>query len=98
MLTVKYEQKNFWGDIEYKEDTKNNPTYSDIKKAFRFLKKDYNNAIQINKTVLYWNTITDFEYGVLSAREYSDGRNYEEFIWDYDGCKDNYYKIYKDVE
>lgn len=97
MLVVKYEQRNFWGDIEYKEDTKYNPTYNDIKKAFRFLKKDYKNAIQINNTILYWDSISNFEYGLLDAREYDDGRNYKEFSWDYDGCKNNYYNIYKDL-
>ena len=68
----------------------------DIKKAFRFLKKDYKNAIQIDNTVLYWDNMTNFEYGTLSAREY-DGASYKEFIWDYDGCKKNYYAIYKNV-
>ena len=69
----------------------------DIKKAFRFLKKDYKNAIQIDNTILYWDNITNFEYGTLSAREYDGANSYKEFIWDYDGCKNNYYTIYKNV-
>ena len=96
MLIVKYESKNFFGDYEYHEDRKNNPTFEDVKKAFRFLKKYHNNAIQIGSTVLYWDSMTNFEYGTLSAREY-DGASYNEFIWDYDGCKKNYYAIYKNV-
>lgn len=94
MLIVKYEQKNFWGDTEYREDVKHNPTYNDIKKAFQFLKRDYKNAIQINNTVLFWDSILNFEYGLLDAREY-EGRNYKEFSWDYDGCKMKYYNDYK---
>lgn len=98
MLIVKYEAKNFFGDYELHEDTKKNPTLDDIKKAFRFLKQDYKNAIQINNTVLYWDRLSDFEYKTLSAREYqSMTRSYNEFIWDYEGCKNNYYAIYKGV-
>ena len=97
MLVVKYESKNFFGDYEYHEDRKNNPTFEDVKKAFRFLKKDYKNAIQIDNTVLFWDNITNFEYGTLSAREYDGANSYKEFIWDYDGCKNNYYTIYKNV-
>lgn len=96
MLIVKYESKNFFGNYEYHEDKKDNPTFEDVKKAFRFLKKDYRNAIQIDNTILYWDTIKNYEYGTLFAREYS-GSNYNEFIWDYDGCKNNYYAIYKNV-
>ena len=97
MLIIKYESKNFFGDYEYHEDKKNNTTLDDIKKAFRFLKRDHKNAIQINNTVLYWDNMTNFEYGTLSAREYEGNNSYKEFIWDYDGCKNNYYAIYKDV-
>lgn len=98
MLVVKYEEKNFWGVSEYREDKKDNPTYKDIQKAFRFLKKDYKNAIQINNSIFYWDRLEDFEYGLLEVREYKDGNNYNTFSWDYDGCKENYYKIYKGVE
>ena len=55
------------------------------------------NAIQIDDTVLFWDNITNFEYGTLSAREYDGANSYKEFIWDYDGCKNNYYTIYKNV-
>lgn len=95
MLTVKYEQKNFFGIRERKEDTKNNPTYEDIKKAFRLLKNSHDNAIVINNTILYWDRLEDFEYGTLTAREYDSYNNYKEFVWDYDGCKNNYYKLYR---
>ena len=97
MLTVKYERKNFFGERIYTEDTKNNPTLKDIQKAFRFLKSDYNVAISINNTVLFWDSLQNFEYGTLTAREYDNNHNYNEFIWSYDGCKNNYYAIYKNV-
>ena len=53
MLVVKYESKNFFGDYEYHEEKKNKPTLDDIKKAFRFLKKDYKNALQIAPWQVY---------------------------------------------
>lgn len=97
MLTIKYERKNLFNDRIYTEDTKNNPTLKDIKKAFHFLKSDYNVAIQIDNTVLFWDAMQNFEHGTLSAREYDSNGNYKEFIWDYDGCKSNYYAIYKNI-
>ncbi len=97
MLTIKYERKNLFNDRIYTEDTKNNPTLKDIKKAFHFLKSDYSVAIQIDNIVLFWDAVQNFEYGTLSAREYDSNGNYKEFIWDYDGCKNNYYAIYKNV-
>ena len=98
MLTVKYDRKNFFGDRIYTEDTKKNPTLKDIQKAFRFLKSDYSAAIQINSTVLFWDSLQNFEYGTLTAREYDNNHSYNEFIWDYGGCKKNYYTIYRSVE
>ena len=97
MLTVKYERKNFFGEKIYTEDSKKYETLKDIQKAFRFLKSDHDVTIQINNTVLFWDNITNFEYGTLSAREYDGANSYKEFIWDYDGCKNNYYTIYKNI-
>ena len=97
MLVVKYNTKNFFGDIEYREDTKKNPTYDDIKKAFHFLKKSHDIAIAINNSVIFWDFITDFRCNSVTVREYDDNNNYREFLWDYEQCKDNYYKIYKNV-
>ena len=95
MLIVKYERKDFFGNRIYTEDTKNNETLKDIKKAFIFLKNNHDVTIQINNTVLYWDSLQNFEYKTLSAREYDSTGSYKEFIWDFDGCKNNYYKIYK---
>lgn len=97
MIVVKYEARDFFNQYKYHEDKKESPTYEDIKKAFRFLKKDWKVALQIDNTILFWDTMINFEYGTLTAREYDDNGNYNEFIWDYDGCKNNYYVIYKNV-
>ena len=97
MLIVKYERKNFFGERIYTEDSKRNETLKDIQKAFRFLKSDHDVTIQINNTVLFWDTLQNFEYGTLTAREYDNNGNYSEFIWDYDGCKNNDYWIDKNV-
>ena len=56
MLVVKYERKNFFGERIYTEDSKNHETLKDIQKSFRFLKSDHDVTIQINNTVLFWDT------------------------------------------
>lgn len=96
MLIVKYNAKNFFGDIEYREDKKEYPTFDDIKKAMKFLKKSHDNAITIDSTVLFWDSMMNFEHGVLTARDY-DGMSYKEYLWNYDGCKANYYNIFKNA-
>lgn len=98
MLTVKYERKDFFGNRVYTEDVKKNPTLKDIQKAFRFLKTDYNIAIQINNTVLFWESLSNFEHGTLTCREYDEWHNYKDFAWSYDSCKNNYYAIYKNID
>lgn len=95
-ITIKYECKNFWGIREYREDTINNASLEDLKKAFRFLKKEYMNVIQIDNIVLYWDTMQNFEYGTLTAREY-DGNNWKEYSWDFEGCKKSYYEKKKEA-
>ena len=95
MLTVKYERKDIFGQRIYTEDVKKDETLADVKKAFHALKSRYSVAIQINNTVLFWDSLQNFEYGTLTAREYDSSHSYNEFIWDYDGCKNNYYNIYR---
>ena len=97
MLVAKYERKDVFNQRIYTEDKKENETLSDIKKAFHLLKSDNSIAIQINNTVLFWESILNFEYLTLTAREYDKNGNYHEFLWDYEGCKNNYYTIYKNV-
>lgn len=95
MLIVKYERKDFFGNRIYTEDTKNNETLKDIKKAFLFLKNNHNATMQIDNTVLYWDSLQGFEYKTLECREYDSVGGYKSCSWDYDGCKNYYYNIYK---
>ena len=85
MLVVKYERKDFFNNRIYTEDKKENETLKDIKKAFNFLKNNHGVTIQINNTVLYWDSLQDFEYKTLAAREYDSTGNYKEFIWNFEG-------------
>lgn len=94
MLIVKYDRKNFFGDRIYTEDIKKNETLADIKKAFHFLKNNHDATIQINNSIFYWDSLQNFEYKTLTCREYKEN-SYTEVIWDYEGCKNNYYTIYK---
>ena len=98
MLVVKYERKSFFGDCIYTEDKKDMESLKDIKKAFLFLKNNYNAAIQIDNVVLFWDTMQGFEYKTLECREYDNVGGYKSCSWDYDGCKNYYYNIYKEKE
>ena len=96
MLVVKYNRKNFFGDEEYCEDKKENFSLPDLKKAFLFLKRNYSATIEIDNIVLSWDSIQNFEHGVLTGREYESWNNYKEYLWNYDSCKKNYYQKYKE--
>ena len=72
--------------------------YSELTNSVKLLQMLNNDVtIQINNTVLFWDTLQNFEYGTLTCREYDNNGNYTEFIWDYNGCKNNYYWIYKNI-
>ena len=94
-LTMKYEQKDFWGINEYKEDINEFPEFADLKKAFQYLRKHPEAALQIDNTCLYWETMQNHEHGTLTAREWTNS-GWKEVLWDFEGCKMHYYKEFKE--
>lgn len=52
-LTIKYNRKDFFGNRIYTEDTKENFTKTDMMKAFLFLSKNNDAAVQIDSMVIY---------------------------------------------
>lgn len=40
MLTMKYERKDFFGQYQYTEDSKENYNRDDVKKAFLFISRE----------------------------------------------------------
>ena len=58
-LTIKYNRKDFFGSSIYTEDTKQNFTKADLVKAFLFLSKNNDAAVQVDSMVIYWDCISD---------------------------------------
>ena len=75
MLIMKYERKDFFGNRQYTEDSKENYNREDVKKAFLHLSKDRFSSVQKESTVYFWENIEDFENQVMTVRVF-DGRNY----------------------
>ena len=73
MLTMKYERKDFFGNRQYTEDSKENYTKEDVKKAFLHLSKDRFSTVQKEDAVYFWEDMADFENQVMTVRVF-DGR------------------------
>lgn len=97
-ITVKYNRKNFFGDKEYTEDIKYNARLDDLKKAFSALKKSNDLSLQIDNYCLIWDTIADFEGGILTCYEWEKSNSRKEYVWDFDGGKKHFYAMLKTTE
>ena len=96
-LTIKYNRKDFFGNRIYTEDTKENFTKADLVKAFLFLSKNNDAAVQIDSMVIYWDCISDFENKMVSFRIY-DGKNYTIGKTPFDVIKKNFYAKFRNVD
>lgn len=96
-LTIKYNRKDFFGTRIYTEDTKENFTKTDLTKAFLFLSKNNDAAIQIDNMVIYWDCMSEFEKKTVSVRIY-DCRNCTKGKFSFDEIKKNFYKKYKNSD
>lgn len=65
-LTLKYEQKGFFGGFIYNEETKENATKQDFLKAMRNMKKNFDTALEIDNIVCFWNSTQDFEHETIN--------------------------------
>lgn len=96
-LTIKYNRKDFFGSSIYTEDTKQNFTKADLVKAFLFLSKNNDAAVQVDSMVIYWDCISDFEKKMVSIRIY-DGKNYTAGKTPFDVIKKNFYAKFRNVD
>ena len=96
-LTIKYNRKDFFGNRIYTEDAKENFTKNDLVKAFLFLSKNNDAAIQIDSMVIYWDCISDFENKMISLRLYT-GNGYTTGKTPFDVIKKNFYAKFRNVE
>lgn len=90
MLIMKYERKDFFGNRQYTEDSKENYNREDVKKAFLHLSKDRFSSVQKESTVYFWENIEDFENQVMTVRVF-DGRNYTDAKKAFDKVKKECY-------
>ena len=90
MLILKYERKDFFNNRIYTEDEKDGYTKDDLKKCFLYFGRTHNATVQIDDTVIYWDSMTEFENRVVTVREY-DGRNYTESKQGFDKVKKERY-------
>ena len=59
MLIIKYERIDFFNSRIYTEDKKQNYTKEDLKKAFLYFSRTYDTSIQIDDTVIFWDSLED---------------------------------------
>lgn len=92
MLIIKYERIDFFNSRIYTDDKK--PSYSkeDLKKAFSYFSKTYDTSVQIDDTIFYWDSLTEYENRIVTVRYY-DGLNYTEVKKSYDKAKKEGYSM-----
>ena len=94
MLIIKYDRIDFFGQRIYTEDKINRYDLQDVKKAFCFFGKNQNSAIQIENTVLAWDSMTDYEKKVVTVYEY-EGMNRTDNKWSFDKVKKDIYNRFR---
>lgn len=78
MLTVKYEWKDFFGNMEFRCDSTEYPTQELKKKAFTFFKKERNHGLDYDDYTFYFDTVSEFENGIITVRHYTgNGLSYD---------------------
>jgi hypothetical protein len=69
-ITVKYNRLDFFGRLTYTEDTKADPSFEDVKRAFLFLGKDNNYTVQLDDCIYCWDSIAEFNNKVVTVIKY----------------------------
>ena len=92
MLIVKYERLDFFNNQIYTEDTKQNYSKQDLKKALSFLGRTHDASIQIEDTVIFWNSLEEYENRIATVRDYN-GRSYTEVKKSFDKAKKEAYAM-----
>ena len=90
MLIMKYERKDFFGHRQYTEDSKENYSREDVKKAFLHLSKEHSSTVQKENTIYFWENLADFENQIMTVRIF-DGRSYNEVKKAFDKVKKECY-------
>lgn len=94
MLTLKYERKDFFNQRIYTEDSMKKYDKSDVKKVLLYFNKDYYSSVQIENTVIFWDSMAEHENKIVTVRLY-DGMNYTENKCSFEKLKKD---IYSNIE
>lgn len=78
-LIICYERPDFFGGNTPAEDVRLRPEQRHVKKAFSYFKRNKNTAIKTNDNedtvgyVLIWESYSDFDNGIVTARKFERG-------------------------
>lgn len=88
-MTIKviYNSKDFFGQYDFREETKEFANMDDLKKAFRAMKKDKDFAVHVDNRSLVWDSYSDFENGIVTVREYAAWNNYDKIKMSWEKMK-----------
>lgn len=92
MLILKYDRKDFFNNRVYTEDTKEYYTKEDLKKAFAYFGKTQDTTIQIDDTIIFWDTMEEYENRIVTMRDF-EGINYTEAKKSYEKVKRECYAM-----
>lgn len=92
MLILKYERLGFFNNRVYTEDTKECYTKEDLKKAFAYFSKTQDATIQIDDTIIFWDTMEEYENRIVTMRDF-EGINYTEAKKSYEKAKRECYAM-----
>ena len=77
-IKVVYNSKDFFGQYDFREETKEYAGMDDLKKAFRAMAKDKEFAIHVNTISIVWDSYSDFENRIVKIRTYERWNSYSE--------------------
>lgn len=92
MLIIKYERIDFFNSRIYTEDKKQNYSKEDLKKAFLYFSRTYDTSVQIDDTVIFWDSLEEYENRIVTVR-YFDRMSYTETKKSYDKAKKECYAM-----
>jgi hypothetical protein len=94
-LIMKYERINFFGKREYTEDSTEYPIRQQVTRAFTFLSKEKESAIELydgESIVLYWDNYNDFENRIITLRHSRTWNDIDIIKIEFDKAKKQLYK------
>lgn len=88
-MTIKviYNSKDFFGQYDFREETKDAASVDDLKKALRAMKKDRDFAIHVDNKSIIWDSYSDFENDIVKIRKYAAWNSCDEIKMSWEKMK-----------